>query len=80
MKIIRHDLPTEGVKIAGIHFKPGKEEEVDNALAKELVDRKGFKPFGPDDERAYELMKHESLEDTGAGEGTAEEVPDDDES
>lgn len=43
MKIVRDDLPTEGVTIAGIRFMPGKTAEVDEELAKELIERKGFK-------------------------------------
>ncbi len=42
MKIVREDLPTEGVTIAGIRFLPGKAEDVDAKLAKELTERKGF--------------------------------------
>ncbi|MFQ5737137.1 MAG: hypothetical protein ACE5GY_09815 [Thermodesulfobacteriota bacterium] len=43
MKIVRDDLPTEGVTIAGIRFKPGEPQKVDEGLAAELIERKGFK-------------------------------------
>lgn len=42
MKVVRDDLPTEGVHIGGVHFKPGIAETVDAELGKVLVERKGF--------------------------------------
>lgn len=44
MKIKKDDLPTEGVKIQGIHFLPGKSTTVSKELGKFLTDnsRKGF--------------------------------------
>lgn len=43
MKIVNHKLPKEGIKIAGIHFKPGEAKEVKKEVAEQLVKRKGFK-------------------------------------
>lgn len=46
MKVVREDLPTEGVIIGGTKFLPGKEQEVSAELGKALVERKGFKEVG----------------------------------
>jgi len=43
MKIVKDDLPTEGVKINGIRFLPGVPENVDKELGDALIKRKGFK-------------------------------------
>jgi hypothetical protein len=45
MKVIKHDLPTEGVRIpaqTGYVFLPGVEKEVPDELGKDLIARKGF--------------------------------------
>ncbi len=46
MKIVRDDLPTEGVTIAGIRFLPGRPAEVSDEIGKELIKRKGFREAG----------------------------------
>lgn len=46
MKVIKEDLPTEGVVIAGVRFMPGKTSDVDAALGRELIKRKGFSEAG----------------------------------
>lgn len=43
MKVVKKDLPTEGVKIAGVHFMPGVPQDVDKAFGKILTERKGFR-------------------------------------
>lgn len=43
MNIINNDLPSEGVKIGGILFKPREPREVSEEMGKELCNRKGFK-------------------------------------
>ncbi len=42
MEVVRDNLPTEGVIIGGVHFKPGKVETVDAELGAALTERKGF--------------------------------------
>ena len=42
MKVKNDNIPTEGVHIGGVHFKPGKAETVDAELGTALVERKGF--------------------------------------
>jgi len=44
MKVVKEDLPTEGVKIAGVHFMPGVPQDVDKKLGEALIERKGFIP------------------------------------
>lgn len=46
MKVVRDDLPTEGVTIGGIKFRPGEEQDVSAELGKALVENKGFKEVG----------------------------------
>lgn len=46
MKVVRNDLPTEGVIIGGTKFCPGVEQEVSAELGKALVKNKGFKEVG----------------------------------
>lgn len=48
--IVKEDLPTEGVTIAGVRFFPGKAEAVDAKLAEALTKnkRKGFKRVDAD--------------------------------
>lgn len=43
MKVVRDDIPTEGIKINGIQFKPGVEVEVDDEMGRALTERKGFR-------------------------------------
>ena len=42
MKVVRDDLPVEGIKIGGILFKSAKIMDVDKKLGDVLVKRKGF--------------------------------------
>jgi len=46
MKIVKEDLPTEGVTIAGIRFLPGKITPVPDEIGRELITRKGFREAG----------------------------------
>lgn len=42
MLVKRDDLPTEGIHINKIHFKPGEAVEVDEPMGQALTARKGF--------------------------------------
>lgn len=42
MFVKRDELPTEGIHINKIHFKPGVAVEVDDEMGRALVERKGF--------------------------------------
>ena len=46
MKIVKDDLPTEGVIIEKITFKPGIPQEVAKNLGEQLIARKGFREVG----------------------------------
>ena len=43
MKVVREDLPSEGIIINNITFKPGVPQEVKAELGEQLIARKGFK-------------------------------------
>ena len=36
-------IPTEGIRIAGIKFLPGVAQDIEEKLANDLIERKGFK-------------------------------------
>ena len=46
MLVKKVELPTEGVKINGIHFKPVVEEEVSDEIGK-LLKKKGYVEVKP---------------------------------
>ena len=46
MKIVRDDIPTEGIIIENITFRPGVPQEVKAELGEQLIARKGFKEVG----------------------------------